>query len=102
MTDPYRDCSLCGRLRSQCRCNQKPPKGQSSSTLELMADYVNLRRDCEALEEMIASGTLEDEEVKRLDKAVTVMKVGFKMVKKVIRARGVAGRLKAPVEEEPA
>lgn len=51
--------------------------------------YNNLRCDCVELEELIehatAAGTLTEKELKRLDKAVTVMKVGFKIVKKVLK-----------------
>jgi hypothetical protein len=49
--------------------------------------YRGLRVHCCDLEELIesASGTFTEKELKRLDKAITVMKVGFKIMKKVTR-----------------
>ncbi len=46
--------------------------------------YNALRAACERLECLIeASDDLTEKDLKRLDKAVTVMKVGFKLLKKV-------------------
>lgn len=51
--------------------------------------YRKLRTDCSHLEHVLqtitdsSSEAISDKEMKRLDKAVTVMKVGFKIVKKV-------------------
>ncbi len=47
--------------------------------------YNEMRSQCSALEELIEAGDFTEKELKRLDKAVTVMKVGFKMLKKVIK-----------------
>jgi hypothetical protein len=53
--------------------------------------YNNLRFTCHELEELIS--VVEDhpdwseKDLKRLDKAVTVMKVGFKIMKKVLKSR---------------
>lgn len=63
----------------------------------ITAAYRKLRQDASHLEKVLQTITdqsegerrtgetqvLSDKELKRLDKAVTVMKVGFKMVKKV-------------------
>jgi hypothetical protein len=57
---------------------------------ELQRAYKELRQDCALLERLLQRITdhaepspLTEKELKRLDKAVTVMKVGFKIVKKV-------------------
>jgi hypothetical protein len=49
--------------------------------------YQGLRIHCCDLEELIESdsGAFSEKDLKRLDKAVTVMKVGFKIMKKVVR-----------------
>jgi hypothetical protein len=57
---------------------------------ELLAIYINLRRDCVALEELIAANS-DTVDLKELDKAVTVMKVSFKLIKKILRTHGVEG-----------
>lgn len=53
--------------------------------------YNDLRFTCHELEELIASveGSEDwsEKDLKRLDKAVTVMKVGFKIFKKVLKSR---------------
>ena len=52
----------------------------------IAAAYRKLRQDASHLEKVlqtITDDTLTEKELKRLDKAVTVMKVGFKIVKKV-------------------
>lgn len=67
------------------------------TTRSLLASYVELRSECAGLEELIERGDLTEQDVMRLDKAVTVMKVGFKIVKKVLRAQGIAGRMKPKV-----
>lgn len=57
---------------------------------EMLALYVDLRRACLAFEICISERReLTADELKRLDKATTVMKLGFKLVKQVLRARGV-------------
>ncbi len=53
----------------------------------LLPVYNEMRDQCSALEELIDTGNFTEKELKRLDKAVTVMKVGFKMLKKVIKVR---------------
>ena len=47
--------------------------------------YNELRNQCATLEELIEAGDFTEKELKRLDKSVTVMKAGFKMLKKVIK-----------------
>jgi hypothetical protein len=49
---------------------------------ELLAIYINLRRDCVALEELIAANS-DTIDLKELDKAVTI--------KKILRTHGVEG-----------
>ena len=65
-----------------------------TNTRVLLTTYQELRLNCITLEDFIGKGTFTPNEIKRLDKAITVMKVGFKMVKKIIRQRGVTGKLK--------
>lgn len=97
MTEPYGPiCRKCRSRKSECRCLFKsfpePPADPASRAL--LATYVALRQECIGLEQLIESGAadgLTADDLKRLDKAVTVMKVGFKMVKKVLRSRGVDG-----------
>lgn len=61
-----------------------------SETRRLQDIYADLRLNCIALEEWLEanddrSSCFIEPELKRLDKAVTVMKVAFKVVKKVIK-----------------
>ena len=53
--------------------------------------YKNLRHNCMELEELIEyaekMGGLDAKALKRLDKAVTVMKVGFKIMKKATKKK---------------
>jgi hypothetical protein len=60
------------------------------TTDQLARSYANLRFECADLEAIIGAdhGGLSDKELKRLDKAVTVMKVAFKIVAKVLRKHG--------------
>lgn len=60
-----------------------PPKPDDKEAIDHA--YTTLRHACAALEEAIeARADLTDKQYKRLDKAVTVMKVGFKAVKKAM------------------
>jgi hypothetical protein len=73
----------------------EPPPDEA----ELMGLYNQLRHHTEALEALLGRlderpGNFTTDDLKRLDKAVTVAKVGFKMVKRVLRKRGFRGRLK--------
>jgi hypothetical protein len=63
----------------------------------LLAYYQELRAAGESLEQYL--GRVELAEQKDLDKAITVMKVGFKMVKRVLRKRGVKGHIKTGDDE---
>lgn len=56
----------------------------------LYRDYANLRLDCTALEEFLGSNPdgMSEKDLKRLDKAVTVMKVAFKLIARVLRRHG--------------
>jgi hypothetical protein len=83
-------CNHCGRGLFRCIC--RAPR--DPDTRSLLCSYTELRRAGIELEEVIGAGGFTEDELKRLDKAATVMKVGFKMVKKVLRKRGVGGRLK--------
>lgn len=66
------------------------PKAGSTDELALH-QYNDLRFTCHELEELIASVEGDpgwsEKDLKRLDKAVTVMKVGFKILKKVLKSR---------------
>lgn len=76
-------------------------KPETARTADLLTVYKMLVTGCVELELMLADGSgLTPKDTKRLDKSVTVIKVGFKVIKKVLRARGVTGSLKhddAPV-----
>ncbi len=89
MPDPYQ-CPRCGRSLNYCICSVP----RDPATRSLLAVYTELRSAGIDLEVLIADAGLEDDEIKRLDKAATVMKVAFKMVKRVLRARGAVGSLK--------
>lgn len=75
-----------------------PPKEPSETEQRLLRDYQNLRLDITAVEEVlgVADSDLSEAERKRLDKAVVLMRVGAKLVKRTLRERGFLGRLKAP------
>lgn len=63
------------------------PDGWISNAQTVEQAYDALRFHCERLEELLEAnaGGLNDKALKRSDKAVTVMKVGFKILKKAIR-----------------
>ncbi len=65
---------------------EKPTKEED----RLYRDYSNLRLDCIALEEFLGSDPhgMSEKDLKRLDKAVTVMKVAFKLIARVLRRHG--------------
>lgn len=61
----------------------RPPKPDDKQSIDRV--YHRLRHACAALEEVIEDrADLTEKQRKRLDKAVTVMKVGFKIVKKAM------------------
>jgi hypothetical protein len=94
-------CAEWSRQPGWCQnCRQLIP----SHHLALLNCYAELRANCAALEEAIACAVtaeppLTRDEQNRLDKGVTVMKVGFKLVKKVLRAQGHTGNLKTRANE---
>ena len=63
---------------------------------EIEEAYVRLRAACIDIEILMElhDDELTEKELKRLDKGVTVMKVGFKLVKKAIQARSLKILLK--------
>jgi len=69
----------------------------------LRRDYANLRLDCADLEELLGSTNtdLTGKDLKRLDKAVTVMKVAFKLIAKVLRRHGFDTSRAASVDTLP-
>ncbi len=71
--------------------NTGPTKFPPVREALLTAHYNDLRWTCHQLEELLSVAESDpdfsEKDVKRLDKAVTVMKVGFKLVKKVLNAR---------------
>jgi hypothetical protein len=66
------------------------PDEKPSETDYLARSYANLRFECADLEDIIGAKDcgLNPKDLKRLDKAVTVMKVGFKIIARVLRAQG--------------
>lgn len=96
MTEPMRgyQCSVCGLYHLPGECQRLLPHESL-----LVEAYGELRLQCIQIEEVIAADNLLTlEELTRLDKAVTVMKVGFKLVKKVLAKRGHTGIKKAAIE----
>lgn len=71
--------------------------GWISNTQTIEQAYDALRFHCERLEEILEANAEghNDKALKRADKAITVMKVGFKILKKAIKKRPVLMR---PVE----
>lgn len=72
----------------------EPKPDKSDDSPDPVKDYVrhmysNLRNDIVDLEEFISSSDLTEDEIKRLDKSVTLLKVGSKYIKKFMRERGV-------------
>lgn len=57
-------------------------------TDQIARSYANLRFECADLEAIIGAGGISDKDLKRLDKAVTVMKVTFKIIARVLRSHG--------------
>jgi hypothetical protein len=59
---------------------------EADGTVDRMRSiYTNLRFECAELEHLIGAGQFSEQDMKRLDKAVVLMKVGFKILKKVAR-----------------
>lgn len=73
--------------------NKGPTKFPPVKDQLLLENYKNLRFETHEIEEIIAAAEIDpdfsEQDIKRLDKAVTVMKAGFKMLKKAIRKRGI-------------
>lgn len=66
---------------------EKPGDKETESLL--IADYQSIRLDIAEIEKIAGSDRgLTDDEIKRLDKSIVLMKVGAKMIKKILRARG--------------
>lgn len=105
MTEPQRNyqcprCAQWSRLPGWCENCRGQPRSQRQ--LALLNTYAELRANCAELEATIAAlpaGEFTEEDLTRLDKGVTVMKVGFKLVKKVLRRHGHVGNLKVKQEE---
>ena len=66
------------------------PKNPSPQEDALLRSYGGIRLDVVEIEELLSSPSDDwsDEDLKRLDKAVTVIKAGAKIVKKVLKAHG--------------
>lgn len=67
------------------------PEGPRREVEKVTDLYCRLRNDCEEFEELLGSwgtdpGELTAKDLKRLDKATTVLKIGFKLMKKVMKA----------------
>lgn len=96
MSEYSRYCARCRHVALLCKCPEGFEYHRVGAPKNLIEGYADLRAACVAFEELIAEGQ-DAKSLHRLDKAVTVMKVGFKMVKKVLRAQGATGNLKNPV-----
>ena len=72
------------------RATRKPGTSPATpSEQKLIGIYSSTRLDIMELEHLIADGEgLSEQDLKRLDKAVTVIKVGFKLVKLVLKKHG--------------
>lgn len=69
-----------------------PIPGDDDPEKALRLHYEHLRAVCVEMERILgADHDLPPKMVKRLDKAVTVMKVGFKIAKKAMKARKATG-----------
>ena len=86
---------------------KNPGDGDENARSLLERHFGVLKSECSDLERLIAVVTedcqiygLTDKDLKRLDKAVTVMKVGMKIVKKVARREGMRKRRKALKEQK--
>lgn len=82
---------------------EKPPADEPTPESDaVLHTYQNMRLDCIELEELIGNGEgLSEKDLKRLDKAVTVIKVGFKLIKMVLRAHGYRQVKPVPAENSP-
>jgi hypothetical protein len=72
-----------------------PPDGPTDPVSSLRRRYLELRASCHELEAALGSvlpgtGGLTAKDIKRLDKAVTVMKCGFKLAKKALKRPAAA------------
>lgn len=97
MTEPYYPNPVPVPNRAPTPGPEEPRRPWSAARVDVLAQtYSDLRQNCIDLEEIIASSQtgdseLSEEDLKRLDKAVTVMKVSFKLVKKVLGRHGRRG-----------
>lgn len=68
------------------------PKDLPAVAHGIACAYRDMRQACIDMEALIeAQAGLSEQDLKRLDKAVTVMKVSFKLVKQVLRRHGLRG-----------
>jgi hypothetical protein len=72
------------------------PADIPDSFCSLLGEYQNIRLDLESLEELAAQPDPEfsEDELKKLDKAIVVMRTGSKLIKRILRKRGFHGNLK--------
>jgi hypothetical protein len=80
-----------------------PPDGPSDPAYVLRRSYHALRASCYELEKALGgivpgSDGLAAKDIKRLDKAVTIMKVGFKLAKKALKERKPAAHPEGPAD----
>lgn len=71
------------------------PKGTHHMHKELSEAYQKLRMAQIEVEELLGKWQYTEEEVKKIDKSVTVMKVAFKGIKKVLTRQDIIGLKKA-------
>lgn len=66
----------------------KPDDKPKPDELKLVNAYRWLRLDLDAIEQLLDKPeSLTEQDIKRLDKSITVIKVGFKNIKKVLKSR---------------
>lgn len=72
------------------------PEDDDPNVRAIAATYVNLRAECDAFENLLGNGGgLTEKDAKRLDKAASVMKVGFKLMKKALKQHAKARKVTA-------
>ena len=89
------------RWKREERRRRLDPNAPSPTDDEMMLfdNFCSMRLDIIALEQLIEAGEWTEQDVKRLDKVVTVIKVGMKLMKKVLRSHGYAAPSRTAKEE---
>ena len=72
------------KKKEKKRKEEKPTEDEE----KLAAIYQDMRVATARLEQLIESSTLSAKDLHRLDKSVVVQKVGYKMIKKILKKKG--------------